>query len=138
MKNKIILGVFLAVGVFLSVYFLNQKPKTFQPSQLETKTSQEAEVSIAVTPYLSEEKWSFEIVLNTHSIELNENLAERAFLKDESGREYKPIEWQGGIGGHHLSGALVFSPLKERLNKLKLVMNDVYGVKERIFEWNLK
>lgn len=87
---------------------------------------------------VSDEAVRFEVGLNTHQGDLNFKLTEQSLLTDDRGREYKPVEWKGESGGHHLTGELVFSSLDKGVKKVKLVISDVYGVKERLFKWNLE
>ena len=62
----------------------------------------------------------------------------KSVLIDGAGSEYSPIGWQGGKGGHHLSGELIFPSLNSEVGNMRLVISDVYGVAERVFEWDLE
>lgn len=80
----------------------------------------------------------FNITFTTHQGDLNLDLLKQAVLFDDQGKAYAPQSWDGGSGGHHLSGNLVFSSLPARTKKIKLVIKDIYGVAEREFEWELE
>lgn len=41
------------------------------------------------------------------------------------------------MGGHHISGNLIF-PSIEKTESIKLIIKDIYGVKEREFLWELE
>lgn len=78
----------------------------------------------------------FDISLNTHQGDLDFDLTEKAVLLDAENNKYLPLGWQGGKGGHHISGILIF-PVIKTTEKIKLIINDVYNVREREFLWDL-
>ena len=82
----------------------------------------------------------FNVEMDTHSVELDQyDLGKLAILRDDGGKEYRPISWDSAPGGHHRGGTLAF-PLPESLNQakyLELLIRDVAGVKERVFKWEL-
>ena len=81
----------------------------------------------------------FEIRMNTHSGDLSQDLVSVSTLKDDSGREYRPVDWQGAPpGGHHRTGVLEFPALNGNAKWVTLVIRDVANVPERIYKWNLK
>jgi len=81
----------------------------------------------------------FEIRMNTHSGDLSQDLVFVSTLKDDNGREYHPVEWEGAPpGGHHRTGVLEFPTLNENTKSVTLVIRDVANVPERIFKWDLK
>lgn len=107
---------------------------------LTGQTNSEGSVTVAVTPRdLSEESkiWTFEIVLDTHSVELNYNLSELSEIIDEKGNVYKPFSWQGASGGHHVSGILTFEATNPPPSSIVLFVREVGGVSERKFKWEL-
>jgi hypothetical protein len=79
----------------------------------------------------------FEISLNAHQGDLGFDLTKKSVLIDSIGKRYIPLEWQGDKGGHHISGVLVFPSIPAQVNNMTLVISDVYGIKERIFKWNI-
>lgn len=80
----------------------------------------------------------FSVRLNTHTVQLTQDLAAVSELRDDQGRTYKPVSWQGAApGGHHRSGTLTFPALKGPAGSLTLIIHDIAGV-ERTFEWQLK
>src|SRR3972149_9933266 len=53
------------------------------------------------------EALAFQITMDTHSVDLDGyDLGKLAILKDDAGREYQPVSWEGGAGGHHRRGLL--------------------------------
>ena len=110
-------------------------------SDLETKTNSEGPVEVGVTPRRivpTDAEWSFEISLNTHSYELNDDFLAASELRDEQGNAYKPIAWDGDPpGGHHREGVLKFKAIAPQPSSITLGIQDVGGIKERKFTWQL-
>ena len=106
-------------------------------SGLETQTGSEGDVTVEVTPKgISSAGVYFDVKFTTHSVDLDFNLVERSSLVSASGEKLKPLSWDGGQGGHHLSGTLKFPPFSRELKSMKLVLTNISSVKERIFEWS--
>lgn len=117
----------------------NQQKQTGQNS-LESKTDGQGQVTIKVTPQtLSGTQWKFDLVFNTHSVDLNQDVMQIAELVDSQGNVYKPTAWEGaGAGGHHREGVLIFKAVNPAPSYVELKIKDVGGVPERSFKWNLK
>ncbi|MHB8855068.1 MAG: hypothetical protein ACYC6K_00420 [Bellilinea sp.] len=122
-------------------------PKT-QPapeeSGLEREDSQ-GNVVVIVTPLnLSQpgETLNFDVVMDTHSVDLKMDLTALAELTTDNGLAVKPIKWDAPMGGHHVSGTLSFpatidgAPLLEGVTTLTLTLLNV-DAPERIFTWQL-
>src|SRR3972149_9995528 len=101
---------------------------------LGTVINNEDAVEVSVTPKtLSDEFWTFEVMLNTHSIELSYDLAQASALIDEKGSRYKAVTWEGDPpGGHHREGVLKFSGIYPRQENIELRIK--LGDKERSFK----
>ncbi len=55
-----------------------------------------------------------------------------------AGTVHPAVSWDGPApGGHHASGTLSFPGLGAETRSFRLVLKDLYGVPERIFEWQL-
>lgn len=83
---------------------------------------------------------AFEIRMNTHSVDLDAYRHEElSVLRIDDGAEMSSLGWfEPGGGGHHVFGILKFAgPLPADARTLKLIMRDVGGVPERVFEWRL-
>lgn len=103
-------------------------------------------VSVAVTPMnLDEadpEALTFEVTMNTHSVDLRMDLALLATLTTDSGREVSAALWDAQPGGHHVTGILSFPAMVEGTtlladaSRLTLTIRDV-DAPERIFSWQL-
>lgn len=101
----------------------------------ETQTNNEGGVTIEVVPKNIREG-TFVIILNTHSVELNDDLTKIAVLRDENGNVYKPINWEGAPpGGHHREGILKFGQFSSMSKKIELIISGIGGIPERKFLW---
>lgn len=81
----------------------------------------------------------FEIRMNTHSGDLSQDLVAVCTLKDGSGREYRPLNWNGSPpGGHHRSGVLEFPELGDATQSITLVIREVADVPQRVFNWSIE
>lgn len=108
-------------------------------ANLQPQTNNKGGVTIEITPkdIIPGEILPFGITLTTHQGNLDFDQT-KAALFDDNNTVYPPISWDGGSGGHHLSGTLIFPALPPETKNIKLIIKDVYGVPERIFEWSLK
>ncbi len=110
-------------------------------SAYQTKSNKLNSVRVDVRPVqlLAGQPAKFEIRMNTHSGDLSQDLVAVCTLKDSSGREYRPINWDGSPpGGHHRSGVLEFSELGEGAQSITLVIREVANVPERVFNWTVE
>ena len=146
-KAIAILSVAALIGAFLVFYNPKPTPSAIKDNssssdtiqKWETKTDEQASVTVVVTPIdLSSQstKWKFNVAMDTHSIELNEDMMESAVLMDEQGREYKPVNWDGPTGGHHLEGVLTFKRVMPSPQSIELKITGVGDV-TRSFTWQL-
>lgn len=106
------------------------------------RTSDADGVKVVVTPKVMSPTtpiWEFEIVLDTHTKPLNEDLTKKAVLVDNAGRRYLPDAWQGDAGGgHHRKGILRFAAPTQLPAAVELQLHDVGGTAIRTFRWELK
>lgn len=111
-----------------------------------TRTDQQGAVVVEVTPLNLDnptEQLEFNVVLNTHSVDLSMNLATLATLTTDTGVTIQATTWDGIPGGHHVSGKLTFSATQdgksilEGAKKLTLTITGV-DAPSRVFEWTLK
>ena len=59
--------------------------------------------------------------MDTHSVELDQDMSKITILVDDQGNEYKSLRWEGTpAGGHHREGALVFERIKSNSNSIEL------------------
>ncbi len=136
------------IGGFLIFY--NPKPVS-SPTQSnsdisdtsqkwESKIDDQTSVTVTVTPTdlsTESEEWKFDVVMDTHSVELDQDMTKIAVLIDEQGNEYKALDWKGPTGGHHKEGILAFSKIMSNPNSIELKISDIGGV-VRSFIWQRK
>jgi len=83
---------------------------------------------------------SFEARLETHSVSLDAYKMEKiSFIRFDNGSKQAALGWfKPGGGGHHISGILKFSgPIPDGTKSIKVIIEGIDGVQERIFEWKL-
>ena len=149
-KTITILVLVLAfIGGFLLFYKPKQvsspttdnSPASSTLGQWETKTDEQANVTVTVIPSdlsVDSKEWKFDVVMDTHSVELDQDMTKIAILIDEQGKEYKAINWEGPSGGHHREGVLVFEAINPMPSHLELKIKNIGGVPERSFKWDLE
>lgn len=131
----------LAIGV--AAFCVALAPVTLPAgTPLASRTSDSGGVRVVVTPKAVEPGaavWEFEVVMDTHTRPLNEDLARAAALVDDSGRQHAPVGWQGDPpGGHHRKGILRFEPAVERSKVIELHITGIGGPDKRVFRWEIR
>ncbi|GAB4577475.1 MAG: hypothetical protein Fur0022_02060 [Anaerolineales bacterium] len=100
-------------------------------------------VTVEVTPLNPAnpgETLDFQIVLDTHSVDLSMNLAELASLTTDTGKTVQAVKWEAPLGGHHVEGTLSFpvevnnTPLLEEAATLTLTIVNL-DAPTRTFVW---
>lgn len=85
----------------------------------------------------------FDIVMDTHSVELSMDLATLATLTTDTGVTVQATLWDAPRGGHHVEGKLLFpasndgKSVLEGAGKLMLTITDL-DAPSRVFEWQLQ
>lgn len=151
--NKTI-AVITLILAFIAGFFLFYRGKPVSaPTQENTpvststsaqkwdpQTNEQDAVTVTVTPIdlgVDSKEWKFDVVMNTHSVELDQDMVKATILIDNPGEEYKPVRWEGaGPGGHHREGVLVFAPIKPYPQHLNLIIKGIGGI-DRPFAWIL-
>lgn len=149
----IILPALVFLGGFL-IFYQNRLVKKETPTAIkqtdrqtsakhnwEPKTDVQALVTVTVTPVdvsAQAKEWKFDIVMDTHSVELDQDMSKITILVDDQGNEYKSLRWEGApAGGHHREGALVFERIKSNSNSIELKIFSIGDV-VRSFSWQIK
>jgi hypothetical protein len=71
-------------------------------SALPTRTTSQAGVTVKATPRALEGSvWEFDVVFDTHSQELKDDLEKTAVLSVAGGETLTPLKWQGDPPGGH-------------------------------------
>jgi len=112
-----------------------------QARAYDTQTNRLNRVRVAVKPVqlAPGQAVKFRVFLNTHSVNLSQDLATVSVLKDDRGLDYKPARWTGSPpGGHHRFGVLEFPALKTGAKSVTLVIRNIAGVPARKFAWRVR
>jgi hypothetical protein len=106
-----------------------------------TREEETGDVVVEVTPL----DWpphpggnlSFQVALNTHSVELDYDLSQMAVLRASDGAEVSSLAWDSpAMGGHHLMGTLIFLPLLlDSAGWVELDIYDIADIPVRTFHW---
>lgn len=148
--TKLIVFLILIITALFSIaYFASRKQNESQKTSatsvtqkaFEPKTDSTGAITITVTPKelgKSVPSWDFEVVMDTHSENLDQDLTKISVLTDDMGNKFDPIAWEGDSpGGHHRQGVLKFTPIDPRPKSIELEISKIGGVNERIFKWGL-
>lgn len=111
-----------------------------------TRTDEQGAIIFEITPLnlnAPTDTLEFDVVMDTHSIDLSMDLATLSTLTTGAGISVDATLWDAPLGGHHVEGKLIFPATKnnksilEGTTKLILTIRNV-DAPTRIFEWELK
>jgi hypothetical protein len=109
--------------------------------ELAQQTSRDRGVTVQAKPIdlsPAAKTWTFEIVLDTHSQDISDDLARVATLAG-GGTQHAPTGWEGDPpGGHHRKGVLRFAPITPRPEAVELRIHRPGENAPRSFRWTLK
>lgn len=141
------------VGGFLALFLsgpkeqstpmvINQEnQQTIIEQAMESRIDEQASVTVTITPMNispQSKEWKFDVVMDTHSVELDQGMIKIAILVDDQGKEYKPLRWEGAeAGGHHREGVLIFNQIIPNPKSVELKISGIGNV-VRIFKWDVK
>lgn len=116
-----------------------------------TKINNDGYINIAMT-YLriSNDDLIFDVTMDTSNMDappLTEyDLTKSSYIVGGNGITTKPLSWsvqETGHMGHHIKGTLVFSLeennpiIDEQARSFEIVINDIGGISQRIFSWEI-
>jgi len=136
--------IFLVIILFL-IFILVSSLSSLRPDRnassiaFSPQTNSEGEVDIKVTPVtlIPNQKPSFKISFDTHSVELDSDIPQNSVLTDNNNSFSNP-SWEGSPpGGHHRSGILTFNKPLKKTESISLVLKNISNIQERKFTWNL-
>ncbi len=124
----LIAALFVVVGMALAA------------ADLSSRTSAQNGVTVKATPrVVSASAWEFQIVFDTHSQPLTDDLGKTAKLVGDGGKTYAPTAWQGDApGGHHREGMLRFDDVVPVPAYLELHIQREGEKTPRIFRWQTR
>ncbi len=129
MRLSIIIVLFTIIAVTAAGCISGDQPPA---DLLEPRENSDAGIKITAT-YLPDitDATAFEIKVTAHK-DYNDAFGNISYLRDSRGKIYKPVSYEGS-GGHHASGVLRFPKIDSK--RFELVIQDIAGVKERVFKW---
>lgn len=106
--------------------------------RLEPRTSRQGGVTVTVSPRnVTGNLWEFEVVMDTHTVALNDDLARSAVLVTPEGEV--PASWRGdGPGGHHRKGVLTFKAPASGPRTITIRLMRPGEAQARSFQWERK
>ena len=141
MKNIKVFFVILAAAVGAVVIF-NKNNTSSKQTVLSPQTNSEGSVIVKVTPKeltQSSPSWEFEIILDTHSGNLDQDLTKNSVLLDDKGNQFVSVAWEGDPPqGHHRQGLIKFKPISPKPSSIELKLYKIGNVDEKSFKWELK
>lgn len=107
---------------------------------LKAQTNSQSGVTVKATPKnLQGDVWDFELVFDTHSQELSDDLLKSAVLVTADGKHLAPVAWSGDPpSGHHRKGVLRFNALKPPTDVVELRVTRTGEPAPRVFRWKSK
>lgn len=138
-KTTILLAAIVTLTI-LAVRSIASGSRAPAPQPVLTKQQSAGAVTVAVTPVeLTPGKSAvFQVVFDTHSVNLAFDVSQIAELRDEKGMTYGTPTWNGDPpGGHHRRGTLTFPTPLNKTQRILLILNNVAGIPQRTFRWNL-
>lgn len=135
MSTKLFLILLLILGGVI-VLGIMRKPKPTPTLTPQTKTMGAVEVEVTPKTLTKGKEAVFEVVLNTHSVDLNYDYTKIITLTDNLGKNYKALNWSGENSGHHLSRQLTFEPLSTKAQKIILNIDGIDN-QSASFTWDL-
>jgi hypothetical protein len=132
---KLLLSVVFAAALLWAI------PAGASAAALAPQTSSELGVSVVATPRdlsAAATEWEFEIVLQTHSQDLSDDVKAVSTLIADGRATQVPTAWEGDPpGGHHRKGVLRFEPIAPRPETIELRILRPTESSPRSFRWQL-
>lgn len=119
------------------------EPVSSQPDLTQTDT--QGAITVEITPENLDQPGDtliFDVILDTHSIDLSMDLAQLATLTTDSGTTIQALNWDAPRGGHHVTGKLSFSTslngtkVIEGAKSFSIIISNL-DVPTRQFLWSL-
>ena len=111
-------------------------------ADLPTAKSEVRGVTVSVTPVSlapDAKRWSFSIVLDTHTQPLNDDIERTVTLSASDGRPLKPLSWEGAApGGHHRKVVVHFAPPSPPPSMVELRVHREGEPMARVFRFDAK
>lgn len=121
---------------------LTTAPLTAAPPRAElTQTSEGGQVTVEATWGGPAAGAVFEVVLDTHSVDLDALDLADAILRNDRGETLVAQPWLAPVGGHHRAGALSFDgdapSFFASARWIELVLAGIAELPERVLRWEI-
>ena len=127
----VLLGAVVALGAFTREGLSGAMP----PSLAQTQAGGGVTVKATYLNPQGSGDSRFAVAFDTHSVDLDQyDIKTIVSLRDESGKTYQATAVETKGSGHHRQATIIFPRATGR--RLELVVKDIAGVKERIFQWD--
>jgi hypothetical protein len=131
-------GLTIAVA-FMAIAFVSGITKDAQAYKRQSNKEKSVRVDVLPVELSVGEPVKFEIRMNSHSVTLNSDIVTGSILEDDTGAQYKALNWDGTPpGSHHRSGTLEFPALKGNPKSVTLFIKGVSNVPKRTYKWVLE
>lgn len=128
--------------VFLAASVLGTMSLEASAAALAQQTSSDRGVTVRATPRdisSTAKVWEFDIVLETHTQNLTDDLKTGAVLVVGGGAKQAPLSWEGDPpGGHHRKGVLRYAAVSPLPDAFELRIQRPDEPAPRNFRWTLK
>lgn len=132
---------FSSLALAVTIVFSYAPDEVSAEMSYAPQTSDERGVKVTVTRQSIPNEaniWNFEVILETHTRDLGDDLAKSAVLIAD-GKQYLPLDWQGAPpGGHHRKGWLRFKAIEPQPRSIELQLRLAADTLTRSFKWQLK
>ena len=146
MRKQFLIGLAVAaIAAFSSIYDSGMAEIIAVGNAAELgyapQVSNEREIKVTATLQKTPSEartWDFEVVMETHTKALNDDLAKSSLLIAD-GKQYLPLSWEGAPpGGHHRKGKLRFKAIAPPPAAVELQIRLAGDPSPRSFKWLLK
>ncbi len=104
------------------------------PETIATGSTGAGDVLVELAPRgVTNGRLEVDIVVNTHSVSLEQFDLREITMLEFSGKSLKPVS-APALSGHHSSGTLVFE-VSEPVSSFRISIKGIPKVDERVFEW---
>ena len=113
--------------------FKDGNTERLDKDNLSPQTNSQGNVTVQVKPLnisKASKIWVFEVDLETHTVELNQDLVKNSVIIDDQGKRYYPVVWEGDPpGGHHRKGILKFGAISPASEVILLKIKQIADIK---------
>ncbi len=118
-----------------ALFLLVMAAQVCNAGELAPQTSDARAIKVTVTPRATPKAWEFEMTMETHTRNLDDDLTKVTQLVAD-GKPYAPLAWDGTPpGSHHRKGVLRFPSITPPPRALELRLRLASDPAPRVFTW---